>query len=98
MTRYETPDALRNDAGTLAQDAGALLNATAEITDEKVTQARQRLTEAVNSSKQMLVRLQEKASQGVQVADQAIRSNPYQSIAVAFGVGALLGYLITRRD
>ena len=98
MTRYETPDALRNDAGTLAEDAGALLDATAAITDEKVTEARQRLTEAVNSSKQMLVRLQEKASQGVQVADQAIRSHPYQSIAIAFGMGALLGFLVMRRD
>jgi len=98
MTRYETPDALRNDARTLAEDARALLDATAQMTDEKVAEARQRLAEALNSSKQACARLQEKASQGAKAAHQAIRNNPYQSIVVAFGVGALLGFLVTRRE
>jgi ElaB/YqjD/DUF883 family membrane-anchored ribosome-binding protein len=98
MSRYETPDALRHDARTLAGDARALLDATAEITDQKIAEARERLAEALNSSKQTYARLQEKACQGAQAADQAIRSNPYQALAIAFGVGALLGCLITRRD
>jgi ElaB/YqjD/DUF883 family membrane-anchored ribosome-binding protein len=98
MTRYETPDALRHDARKLAEDARALLEATAEVTDEKVAEARQRLTEALSNGKQTFTRLREKASQGAQAADQAVRSHPYQSIAIAFGVGALLGFLITRRD
>jgi ElaB/YqjD/DUF883 family membrane-anchored ribosome-binding protein len=98
MARYETPNALRNDARTLADDARALLDATAQITDEKVAEARQRLAEALNSGKQTYARLQEKAKQGAQVADEAIRSHPYESLAIAFGVGTLLGVLITRRD
>ena len=98
MTRYETPDALRHDAHTLAEDARALLEATAQITDEKVAQARQRLTEALAAGKQGFARLQEKASQSAQAADQAIRNNPYQSLAIAFGVGALIGFLVSRRD
>jgi ElaB/YqjD/DUF883 family membrane-anchored ribosome-binding protein len=89
---------MRRDAGTLAEEARALLEATAEITDEKVAEARQRLNEALAAGKQTYARLQEKASQGAQAADQAIRSHPYQSAAVAFGLGALLGYLITRHD
>jgi ElaB/YqjD/DUF883 family membrane-anchored ribosome-binding protein len=98
MTRYETPNALRHDAQTLAEDARALLDATAEITDEKVAEARQRLTEALADGKQTIARLREKAGQGIQAADQTIRSNPYQSIAIAFGVGALVGFLLRRRD
>ena len=98
MTRYETPDALKHDARTLADDTRALLEATAEITDKKIAEARQRLTETLNSGKETYNRLQEKASQGVQVADRAVRDNPYQSMAIAFGVGVLIGVLINRRD
>jgi ElaB/YqjD/DUF883 family membrane-anchored ribosome-binding protein len=98
MARYETPDALRHDARTLADDTRALLDATAEITDKKIAEARQRLTETLNSGKETYNRLQEKASQGVQVADRAVRDNPYQSMAIAFGVGVLIGVLINRRD
>jgi ElaB/YqjD/DUF883 family membrane-anchored ribosome-binding protein len=90
MARYETPDALRHDARTLTEDTRALLDATAEITDQKIAQARQRLTETLNG-------VQAKAAEGVQATDRFIRSNPYQSVAIAFGVGALVGLLISRR-
>jgi ElaB/YqjD/DUF883 family membrane-anchored ribosome-binding protein len=98
MTRYETPIALRHDAHTLAQDTRALLEATAELTDQKVAEARERLNKALASGKQTYACLQEKADQSVQAADRVIRKHPYKSIAVVFGVGALLGYLISRRD
>jgi ElaB/YqjD/DUF883 family membrane-anchored ribosome-binding protein len=98
MTRYETPDALRHDARKLAEDARALLEATAEVTDEKVAEARRRLTEALADGKQTYARLREKANQGAKAADQAIRGHPYQSITIALGVGALLGFLVARRD
>jgi ElaB/YqjD/DUF883 family membrane-anchored ribosome-binding protein len=98
MNRYETPNALRHDARTLAQDARALLDATAEITDEKIAEARERLAAALNSGKQTCDRLQEKASQGARAADAAIRSHPYESIAVALGVGTLLGFVLSRRS
>ena len=98
MTRYETPDALKHDARTLADDTRALLDATAEITDQKIAEARQRLMEPLKNGKQTYDRLRDKASQGVQAADQSIRNNPYQSMAIAFCVGALFGILIVRRD
>ncbi|HEX4121986.1 MAG TPA: DUF883 domain-containing protein [Verrucomicrobiae bacterium] len=97
MTRYETPDALKHDARTLAEDARALLDATSELTDQKIAEARQRLAEALESGKQTYARLTDKAMQGAQAVDQTIRSNPYQSLAIAFGIGALMGYLVSRR-
>ena len=98
MARYETPDALRHDAHTLAEDTRALLDATAEITDKKVAEARQRLNEALISGKQTYDRLQKKASESLQAADEVVRDNPYQSMAIAFGVGVLIGVLISRRN
>ncbi len=97
MTRYETPDALRHDSRTLAADARALLEATANIADEAVTDARQRLSDALDNSKDLYNRLQDRAVQGAKVADKTIRENPYQSIGVAFGIGALLGFLLARK-
>ncbi len=98
MTRYETPNALRHDAHTLVEDARALLDATADVTDEKVTEARQRLNEALEGSRTTYKNIQEKAKQGAQAVDQAIRNHPYQSMAIAFGVGSILGLLWSRRS
>ncbi len=35
---------------------------------------------------------------GARQADDAIRSHPYESLAIALGVGVLLGALIRRRE
>jgi ElaB/YqjD/DUF883 family membrane-anchored ribosome-binding protein len=97
MSRYETPDALKHDARTLAEDARALLDATSDLTDQKIAEARQRLQDALESGKQTYARITDKAIQGAHAVDETIRANPYQSLAIAFGVGALLGYLVSRR-
>jgi len=97
-SRYETPHALRHDAAILAEEARALLDATAAVTDEKVAQARQRLTAALESGRQTYASLQEKALEGGKVADQAVRSHPYETLAIAFGVGAVLGCMLSRRN
>ncbi|HEY3915618.1 MAG TPA: DUF883 family protein [Verrucomicrobiae bacterium] len=97
MSRYETPDALKHDAHTLAEDARALLDATSDLTDQKIAEARQRLRDALESGKQTYARITDKAIQGAQAVDQTIRANPYQSLAIAFGIGALMGYLVSRR-
>ncbi len=98
MTRYETPDAVRHDARTLVKDARALIEATSELTDEKVAEARERLADALAAGKLTYARAQEKAVQGAQAVDQAIRANPYQSLAIGFGLGALVGFVMARRD
>lgn len=96
-SRYETPAALQHDAHTLADDARALLTATAEVTDEKVAEARKRLEAALAETKNAYSKIQDRAIQSARAADQTVRSHPYESIAVAFGVGALVGFLISRR-
>ena len=89
--------AISNDVGTLAEDARALMAATADVAGEKVSEARKRLAAALDSGKEMCGRVREQAVAGAKAADAAVHEHPYQAIAIAFGVGAILGYLVTRR-
>lgn len=86
-----------NDLGSLAEDARALMAATADVAGEKVSEARKRLAAALESGKQIYGRVREKAVEGAKAADQTVRENPYQAIAIALGVGAVIGYLAARR-
>jgi len=85
------------EAGQLVEDAQELLAATAHIAEEKVMAARERLSAAVQSGREVLEDFKEKAIAGAKATDETIRENPYQSIAVALGVGVLLGYFLGRR-
>lgn len=89
--------AISNDMGQLADDARALMTATADVAGEKVGEARQRLAAALERGKEMYGRVKEKAVESAKVADQAVHEHPYQAIAIGVGVGALIGYLISRR-
>jgi ElaB/YqjD/DUF883 family membrane-anchored ribosome-binding protein len=89
--------ATSNDMGTLAEDARALMAATADVAGEKVSEARKRLAAALASGKQILGRVKDKAVEGAKATDEAVREHPYQAVAVAFGVGAIVGYLVSRR-
>src|SRR6476646_1561212 len=85
-----------NDFGTLAEDARALIAATADVAGDKVAEARRRLADALDSGKQVFSRVRDKAVEGAKATDQLVRDNPYQTIAVAFGVGAVIGFLLSR--
>jgi ElaB/YqjD/DUF883 family membrane-anchored ribosome-binding protein len=89
--------AISNDMSQLADDARALMAATADVAGEKVGEARKRLAAALESGKEIYGRVKEKAVEGAKVADVAVRAHPYQAIAAGVGIGALLGYLIARR-
>jgi ElaB/YqjD/DUF883 family membrane-anchored ribosome-binding protein len=87
-----------NDFGTLAEDARALMAATADVAGDKVAEARKRLAAALESGKELYGRVREKAVEGVKAADQKVHENPYQAIGIAFGAGLLLGCLLSRRN
>ena len=89
--------AISNDLGTLAEDAHALMTATADVAGEKVGEARQRLAAALERSKEIYGRVREKTIEGAKATDQAVHEHPYQAIALGVGVGAILGYLVSRR-
>lgn len=81
---------------SFAEDAKALLTATGHLAEEKVVAARKRFLAALEKGKETWERVQGRAIEGAKATDEAVREHPYQAIGVAFGVGALLGYLIAR--
>ena len=83
--------------GQLAEEARALIAATADVAGDKVEEARKRLAATLESGREMYGRVRDKAVEGAKVADQTVRENPYQSIAIGVGVGALIGYLVASR-
>ena len=87
-----------NALQSLAADAQALLAATTDVAGEKVAEARKRLTAALEKGRETWESVQEKAVEGAKATDQVIREHPYQALGVAFGIGALVGFLVSRRN
>jgi ElaB/YqjD/DUF883 family membrane-anchored ribosome-binding protein len=88
---------VRNDVNALAEDARALVTATANVAEETVVEARQRLAAALERGKEIYGHVRDQAVAGAKATDQAVHEHPYQAIGIAFGVGAILGYLASRR-
>jgi len=61
--------ATSNDMGTLAEDARALMAATADVAGEKVAEARKRLAVALERSKEICGRVREKAVESARATD-----------------------------
>lgn len=89
---------MEEGASHLADDARELLAATAGMAETKIVEARKRLQTALERGKEAWGDMQDRAAAQARVADEVIRDHPYQSIGVAFGVGALLGILMARRS
>ena len=81
---------------TVTEDAENFVRETGSGLSEKAREARARLAASLASAKAGLSRLNEKAVEGAKATDRVIRANPYQSIGVAFGIGILIGVLVTR--
>jgi len=89
------------DLRALAHDSEALLLATADDVSEKAKAARTRLAAALDRTKATMSEFQQNAIEGAkeaaQKADAVIRAHPYESIGVAFGIGILIGLLVSRK-
>jgi ElaB/YqjD/DUF883 family membrane-anchored ribosome-binding protein len=87
----------RNDLSKLAEDARALMAATADVAGEKVGEARERLATALENAGDIAGRIRKKAVAGAKAADEAVREHPYQAIAIGVGVGLIVGFLLGSR-
>ena len=97
MTTQEANERAAGDLKTLVGDAEELMKATAGQAGEKVSEMRSRLAAAVESAKATCQRLEEKAAAAAKATDHVIREHPYESIGIAFGVGLLIGVLVSRK-
>jgi ElaB/YqjD/DUF883 family membrane-anchored ribosome-binding protein len=86
-------ESLLQDFRAVVHEGEALLRASAKNLDEKGAAAKGRLTAALELARVEITKLEKRSRQGVSSADRLVRQYPYQSLAVSFGVGLLLGLL-----
>src|SRR5689334_12104644 len=87
----------RNNKGALTKGARVLLTATADAAGTQVAEARQRLSAALERGQEIYGHMREQARETAEAADAAVHQHPYRAIALGLGVGALIGFLATRR-
>ncbi len=92
---------LVEDFKALTNDTEELLRATASQTGERASAARARVEERLRAAKEAADEFREDiAARGraaAETADRTVRDHPWESVAVAAGVGFLLGMLTARR-
>ena len=97
MASETNMEKMMSDLKTVTEDAEEILDATAGQAGDRMGELRARLSAALDSAKTTYRRLEEKTVAGAKVADKTIRDHPYESLGVAFGVGLLIGVLVSRR-
>jgi ElaB/YqjD/DUF883 family membrane-anchored ribosome-binding protein len=97
-TEHPPVEKLLRDLKEVVQDGEELLKSGAVELSEAGGAMRERLVEAMESATDMGRRLRVRAVNGAKVTDKLIRENPYQSAGIAFGVGLLIGVLVSRRN
>lgn len=86
-------DKLVQDLMTLVRDAESLVkSAGGDVADK----TKQELMIALERVKAGCRRLERQAGVHARTADRVIRDHPYESMGVAFGVGLLIGVLVSR--
>jgi len=95
----QTPKELLNDLHALVMDAEKMMgDSLTEHTADAVTALRTRFNAAQERLADVYAVAKKKVTAGAQYTDETIRANPYQSIAIAAGVGLLVGVLLGRRS
>ena len=98
-TAAQTPQDLVNDLHALVAEAEKMMaGAMTEDTGEAVGTLRARFDAVQERLTGLYENTRQKVVAGAKCADGAIRANPYQAMAVAAGVGLLLGVLLGRRS
>ena len=90
-------DRLVSDLKTVTKDAEELLKTVSGEKGNGSQEIRMRLSSAIESAKATYHRMEEKAVAGAKATDKVIRDHPYESLGVAFGLGLLVGVLVTRK-
>jgi ElaB/YqjD/DUF883 family membrane-anchored ribosome-binding protein len=57
---------------------------------------RAKLEAATDKAKEVCQRLQAESVAAAKATDKVVREHPYQAIGIAFGVGVLIGVVVTR--
>jgi ElaB/YqjD/DUF883 family membrane-anchored ribosome-binding protein len=101
MHKRVTSDRLISDLRAVVDDAEALLKATSAQTGEKVESARARAERSLQQARKRLAHVEadalERVHKAATTAEAYVQEKPWKAIAVAAGIGFVLG-LLTDRD
>ena len=93
-----SPQDILDELHSLVADAEKMVGeSVSEHSEEAIGALRSRYEAAQERLADAYDRTKKKVVAGAKYADETIRENPYQSVAVAAGVGLLVGLLIGRR-
>ncbi|GGC01056.1 DUF883 family protein [Pseudoduganella buxea] len=92
---------VNNDVKTLVKDAQALFTAATALTGEKAEELRGRgmraLDTALAKAQEAQVKAVESGKQAAATTDAYVKDNPWRSVAVAAGIGLLVGVIVGRK-
>jgi ElaB/YqjD/DUF883 family membrane-anchored ribosome-binding protein len=98
-TADHTPAELLAELKTLVSEAETMMaDSLSEHTADAIANLRERFNSAHERFSEVYDRTKKKVVAGAKYTDTTIRENPYQSIAVALGIGVLLGLVVGRRN
>lgn len=93
-------DRLINDFKAVMHDAEELIKITANQTGDKIGAVRARAEESLQEARRKLTEVEndlvDRAKAAAEVTDELVHENPWQAVAIAAGVGFLLGMLTSR--
>jgi ElaB/YqjD/DUF883 family membrane-anchored ribosome-binding protein len=94
-----TPKELLHELQTLVAEAEAMMaDSVTERPAAAIDSLRSRFVAAQDRFADAYAGTRKKVVAGAKSTDAAIRANPYQSLAIALGVGLLVGLLLGRRS
>ena len=101
MTDHVTTATLKSDLATVMRDAEALIKASADQGGEKMTEARSKIRESLETARTRLHSAEKAAlrhgEEAVTATEDYVKHNPWQSVGLAAAVGVVLGVLLARR-
>jgi ElaB/YqjD/DUF883 family membrane-anchored ribosome-binding protein len=96
-TPAQTPEELLQDLRNLISEAEAMVSdSVKEHSTEAIEALRERFEAAQERVTDLYAAGRRKVVAGARYTDEKIRENPYQAIAIAAGVGLLIGVLLGR--
>lgn len=96
----QTGSALREELANLKSDLDALLGKASSLTDRELGVARDRLMTKFGSmryaARDMASDAKQQLNQGMEMTTEYVKDKPLQSVAIATGVGLLVGAMLRR--
>ncbi len=94
----DSPEQVVAHLRKLLTEAEDLVGDNGEPAESKIDVLKARLSDAQERLGEFYVSARKKVIAGAKRTDETIREYPYQSLAVALGIGVLIGALLKRRS